>query len=40
MAQSGGIRRSYDGRYCDSDMSNRTNMPGSNITDENAKSLL
>lgn len=31
--QSGGVRRSYDGRYFDSDMSNKPNMPGSNISD-------
>lgn len=37
---SGGIRRSYDGRYFDSDMSNKPNMPGSNISDEYAKSIM
>ena len=40
MGQSGGVRRSYDGRYFDSDMSSKVKMPGSNISDEYAKSIL
>ena len=37
---SGGIRRSYDGRYFDSDMSNKPTMPNSHISDEYAKSIM
>ena len=37
---SGPVRRSYDGRYFDSDMSNKPNMPNSHISDEYAKSIM